>query len=132
MDRTKELKELSRAKGASLVGVADLSEFKNGWRVIPANLLCPFDRAVSVAVKLDRDIVEAISDGPTVDYADHYRAVNAQLDNITSQLVTWIAEQGFVASAVPASFIADMDDLFGNISHKAVAHMAADGRARVS
>lgn len=127
MDRTKDLKQLSGAEGASLVGVADLSEFKKGWRVIPDDLLSPFNRAVSVAVKLDRDIVDTISDGPTVAYADHYRAVNAQLDAITAQLVKWINEQEFAAAAVPASCIADDKDLLGNISHKAVARMAGIG-----
>lgn len=127
MKRTLELKELGRDEGASLVGVADLAPFKNGWKVLPPDLLSPYTKAVSVAMRLDQDIIDAIVDGPTVDYAEHYRAVNAQLDGITAKLVNWITERGSVAAAVPASFIADEKDLLGNISHKAVARMAGIG-----
>lgn len=127
MNRTQKLKELCIAEGAGLVGVADLAEFKKGWKVIPDDLLTLYSAAVSVAMPLDADIVDAIVGGPTIAYARHYREINAKLDNITASVVDWIKEQGFAAAAVPASFITDEVNLLGNISHKAVARMAGIG-----
>lgn len=77
MEHTLELKELSRTEGASLVGVADLSEFKKGWKVIPDDRLMPYSAAISVAVHLDYEIIDEIAGGPTAAYAQHYREVNA-------------------------------------------------------
>jgi hypothetical protein len=50
-------------------------------------LLKPYTRAISIAMRVDDDIINAISDGPTPEYAQHYRSVNASLDRITSRLV---------------------------------------------
>ncbi|MBI5848880.1 MAG: epoxyqueuosine reductase [Nitrospirae bacterium] len=127
MRQTRELKDLSRAEGANLVGVADLAEFKKGWKVIPDDLLTPYSSAISVAVHLNDEILNVITDGPTIAYAQHYREINARLDGITAALVHWIKEQGFAAKAVPASFITDEVNLLGNVSHKAVARMAGIG-----
>lgn len=127
MTRTEKLKELGIAEGASLVGVADLAEFKKGWKVIPDDLLKPYSAAISVAVNLNDEILIEITDGPTIAYAQHYREINARLDNITAALVNWIKEQGFTAEAVPASFITDEVNLLGNVSHKAIARMAGIG-----
>lgn len=127
MTLTEELKDFCRLSGADLVGIADLSPFKNGWIVVPQDLLSSYTGAVSIAVRLDNSIINGIKNGPTIEYAGHYRAVNALLDNITSELVKWIAERGFGAKAVPASRIVDEENLLGNISHKAVARMAGIG-----
>ncbi|MBI5634400.1 MAG: epoxyqueuosine reductase [Nitrospirae bacterium] len=127
MTQTCELKAMGRAEGASLVGVADLSEFKKGWKVIPDDLLKPYSVAISVAVHLNDEILDVITDGPTIAYAQHYREINAKLDNITASLVDWIKQRGFTAEAVPASFITDEVNLLGNVSHKAVARMAGIG-----
>ncbi len=127
MKQTLELKVLSQAEGASLVGVADLVEFKKGWKVIPDGLLKPYSAAISIAVHLDNKIIENISDGPTVAYAQHYRDLNASLDRITGRLVQFIKENGSQALAIPASQILDETDLLGSISHKAIARMAGIG-----
>ncbi|TAN44213.1 MAG: epoxyqueuosine reductase [Nitrospirae bacterium] len=122
-----KLKTVAKNAGADMVGIADLSPFKNGWKVLPDDLLDTFESAISVAIRLDSNIIDDIVDGPTVAYAEHYRAANALLDAITAKLVNWTTDNGFEASAVPASFIADTDNLFGNISHKAIARMAGIG-----
>jgi epoxyqueuosine reductase QueG len=101
--------------------------FKQGWPVIPQNLLSPYTYAVSIAVRLDNSIINDIKDRPTIEYAGHYRTVNTFLDSITAELAKWITERGFAAKAIPASYIADEENLLGNISHKAVARMAGIG-----
>ncbi len=124
---TPDIKSFCKSNGADLVGIADLALFKNGWTVLPQNLLEPYTRAISIAIHVDDDIINAISDGPTPEYAQHYRSVNASLDKITSQLVQWIVDKRFNAMAIPASHIIDETNLLGNISHKAVARMAGIG-----
>ncbi len=127
MNLTTDLKTFCVSKGADLVGIADLAPFKHGWIVLPQNLLEPYTCAISIALHVDDEIINAISDGPTPEYAQHYRSVNASLDKITSQLVQWIVGKGFNAQAIPASHIVDDTNLMGNISHKAVARMAGIG-----
>ncbi|MBT9537312.1 MAG: epoxyqueuosine reductase [Nitrospirae bacterium] len=124
---TAELKAYCKSSGADLAGIADLEPLRGGLPVIPQNLLEPYLLAISIGIHLKNDIINGIVDCPTPEYADHYRDVNSKLDNITSAIVKWIALKGFIAEAVPASRIADGDNLLGNISHKAVARMAGIG-----
>ncbi len=127
MEQAQRLKAMAKEAGADLIGIADLAPFKEGWIVIPHDLLEKFTRAVSMAVRLDNTIIDSIKDVPTVDYAQHYREVNARLDDIATRIVAWIGRQGFSASAIPASHIADEGNLLGSLSHKAVARMAGIG-----
>ncbi|BCB97155.1 iron-sulfur-binding protein [Dissulfurispira thermophila] len=127
MNLTLDIKTFCKSSGADLVGIADLEPFKQGWTVLPQNLLEPYTRAISIAMHVNNDIISAISDVPTPEYAQHYRSVNASLDKITSQLVQWIIDKGFNAKAIQASHIVDENNLLGNISHKAVARMAGIG-----
>lgn len=127
MNLTPDIKTFCKSKGTDLVGIADLAPFKQGWTVLPQDLLGPYTFAISIAMHVNDNIINAISDGPTPEYAQHYRSVNVSLDGITSQLVRWIVDKGFNAMAIPASHIVDEDNLFGNISHKAVARMAGIG-----
>ena len=126
-DAASDLKAFCRACGADLVGIADLALFKEGWQTLPPDLLEPFIRAVSVAVCLDHGIVDEIDRHPTVRYAEHYRAVNEDLDRIAAQAAGRITECGYRAAAVPASKIMDTENLLGAISHKAIARMAGIG-----
>jgi len=95
--------------------------------MLPPHVLEPFTKAVSVAVHLDKAVVESIEGAPTPLYAQHYRAVNATLNRLTTQLVNWITAQGSSAYAIPASQIVDESNLLGSISHKAVARLAGIG-----
>jgi epoxyqueuosine reductase QueG len=127
MDASSELKAFCKSSGADLAGIADLAPFQQGWPTLPADLLAPYSRAVSVAVRLDDEIMDAITCLPTADYADHYRNVNAALDRLTAEVAGWIIGRGCRAEAVPASKIMDAVDLLGAVSHKAVARMAGIG-----
>lgn len=127
MDIKSELESFLREKGADLVGIADLEPLKSGLPTIPDDLLEPFTRAVSVAMVLDDGIIEDIIDRPTVEYAQHYREVNAALDALTAKAVRWINGRGYKAQAVPASEKLDKENLLGSVSHKAVARMAGLG-----
>ncbi len=116
-----------RQRGADFSGVADLEPFRSGSFVLPENLLDTYHAAVSIAIRLDDEIIDGISDRPTPDYSLHCRHINATLDRIAADVVEWIEKKGFRAKAVPASLWVDPDALRGNISHKAVSRMAGIG-----
>lgn len=127
MGLSDELKSFCRSRGADLVGIADLAPFRQERFCIPDDLLEPYPFAVSIACRLDDPVLDAITDHPTPEYADHYRKVNAILDRIAADLVGWIFVRGCRAHAVPASFITNEKILMGNVSHKAIARMAGIG-----
>lgn len=127
MDLTASLKSLYRLRGADLVGVADLAPLRTGLPLVPGDLLDPYVSAISVAVLLSDRIIDGISDHPTVEYAEHYRSVNAVLDRLTSEIAQWILDCGYEARTVPASLIVDEVNLLGNVSHKAIGRMAGIG-----
>ena len=65
----RELKRSLRAKGACLVGFADLIE-------VPAEVRDSMRFAVSMAVALDAAAISTIRDGPTHPYYVEYRKAN--------------------------------------------------------
>jgi epoxyqueuosine reductase QueG len=127
MNLTALLKIYAGESGADLVGIADLNPFKAAKFSLPADLLEPYVYAVSVAMRLDKEIIDRITDHPTPEYAGHYRRINSALDALTLGLSRWIQEKGCQAHPIPASHITDEKNLAGNISHKAVARMAGIG-----
>lgn len=83
MTMTSNPKIFCKSSGADLVGIADLGPFKKGWTVVPQDLLTRYTYAISIAKRLDDKIMNRIVDGPTADYAQHYRDINASLDLVT-------------------------------------------------
>ena len=101
--QTAELASLAQNLGADLVGVADL-DLLRGLYTQPADLLLPFPRGISVAVRLADPVMDAIlPQDPTAVYAHHYVVVNALIDAITLRLVGHIQRQGYRALPVHAS-----------------------------
>ncbi len=124
---TNNIKTYALSLEADLVGIADLTLLKERFPVTPPDLLDGYHRGVSVGIGLDREIVEEISRGPTVAYANHYREVNRALDDLTAKLVARIGEEEHRALAVPASDVIGQEDWRGAISHRAVGRLAGLG-----
>lgn len=99
---TVKIKKFATAKGADLVGIADLGLLK-GIPTKPGNLLEGFTRAVSVGVRLNDSVVFRIKDRPTPSYAHVHRMANTLLDHITFDVAREIINAGFEAIPVPAS-----------------------------
>jgi len=127
MDRTAELKGIATEAGADAVGVAGLEPFRGTLPSLSRHLIDDHTVALSIAVRLDDAVLSAITDYPTLEYAEHYRAMNGKLDAIAAAVVSFIVGQGYHAVAVPASQILDETSLVGAISHKAVARVAGLG-----
>ncbi|MEW5722037.1 MAG: 4Fe-4S double cluster binding domain-containing protein [Thermodesulfobacteriota bacterium] len=112
--------------GADFFGVADLAPFR-GFRTVPADLLDPYARGVSLGVALSWDVIENLVDGPTPHYSHHYSKVNDLLDHLALRVSGALRKDGRRALPIPASQILDREHWLGAISHKAVARMAGLG-----
>lgn len=127
MERTDDLKEFCTRVGADLVGIADLVPLKRCLPTVPEDLLDPYIRGISIAVRIGDGIIDSITDRPTPEYAAECRRLNSVLDDISAAIARWIAGKGFKALAIRASFKVDEDRQRGQVSHKAVARMAGIG-----
>ena len=126
-EKTEEIKTLALDLGADLVGVADLALLR-GIYTYPPDLLRPFQRGISVAVRLADPVVDAITvQDPTAVYAQHYVVVNALLDQMTLRLTGHIQRLGYHAIPVHASQQLGVKRWYAAISHKAVARAAGLG-----
>jgi len=127
MTREEELKRVARKAGADLAGIADLSPFKSELCGMQLDVIAPFSSALSIAIHLNDDIVDQILDSPTPDYVQHYRDVNARLNDITANISDWITQKGYRVRSIPASETVDKTEQMGAVSHKAIARMAGIG-----
>jgi len=123
---TKEFKDRIIGFGADLVGIADVKPLKE-LKVDPSDLLEPFVRAVSIAIKLPVAVFEQIVDQPTPIYKSVYTTANLILDEIAFRTAMVLQNNGFHSLPIPASQVLDQENWYGAISHKAVARMAGLG-----
>lgn len=72
MNLTEELIELLYKSGAALVGIGDISVFKEST----------YNVGVSVAVSVPKKIVVDLKNEPTKEYYDAYFSLNERLNNI--------------------------------------------------
>jgi len=90
---------------------------------------------ITVGLKLDDRIVDAVIDGPTEEYVAHYGEINRRLDEITSEIADLLRSAGARAQAVPATLYEDPpnpeDPYYTNLSasfpHKTAATRAGLG-----
>jgi len=123
---TEEFKDRIIGFGADLAGIADVGPLKE-LTVDPPDLLEPFARAVSIAIKLPVAVFEQIVDHPTPIYKSVYTTANLILDQIAFRTAMALQNDGFHSLPVPASQVLDQENWYAAISHKAVARMAGLG-----
>ncbi len=84
-----ELRTILADNGADLIGFADLSA-----------MLEPEEKyGISIAVKLRRDVVASIKDGPNRTYFDQYHEINDVLDRVVTKGAEYIQSCGYHAIA---------------------------------
>lgn len=127
MNLTETLKENCYLHGADLVGIADIKEYKDTLNLLDRELIEKFPYAISIAVRLDKKILDEIDNGPTAKYADHYREINQKLDKIANRVCEYIKSLNHNAFHIEASKVVDEKNLGGIISHKAIARLAGIG-----
>jgi len=125
-DYTEKLKDAIIQLGASCIGVADTEPLKS-LTLNPSNLLDPFPRAISIALRLPNAAFEQIIDQPTPLYFSIYQTANRLLDDIAFHTTAIIQRDGFKGLPIPASQVLDRQHWYGAITHKAVGRMAGLG-----
>jgi epoxyqueuosine reductase len=125
-DYTERVKANIHGLGADLVGVADTDPLK-GLELNPPDLLDPFTRAISIALRLPAAVFEYIVDRPTPFYSSIYQTANRILDEISFKAANLLQADGHRSLPIPASQVLDRENWFGAISHKAVGRMAGLG-----
>ncbi len=126
-----DLLSLISALGPFRFGIADLVALA-GLPTQPDDLLFPYRRGISLAVRLDDGIIDGLlapsnphPGEPTPAYARLYAETNRRLDEMAQAVARFLRGRGQRAEAIPAS-----ETLFaysGALPHKAVARQAGLG-----
>ena len=118
MGLTDQLYDYLHDCGATLVGFADMS--------MDNNLIYP--RAVSVAIPVPADIVQALKTAPNKAYYDAYNEMNDRLNEIVTNGAEYFIDKGFHAVAITTDVVQiDRDKWISNFPHKTVATRAGLG-----
>jgi len=125
---TGEVRRLAGEYLVDLVGIADLEPAMRDRPEVFADLPRPLPRAVVMALRLSRAVLETCVDGPTPIYFHHYRQANYQLDRAALAVSGLLQCGGHDALPIPASQVIGEDGLRGHLSHRAVAEVAGLGR----
>ena len=120
------LKKMAAELGAVAFGVCDIKEERKNFN-LPPEIVEDLDFAVSIAVRLSKKILDAITDKPTKLYFHHYKQANNLLDHISMRIAAFIQQQGFNALPIPASQIVDWHKQTAHLSHKRIAELAGIG-----
>ncbi len=127
MDFYKQLKARASELGADLFGVTKtsrLNQYLDNEIMIQAESL-PF--TVSIAVRLHRQVLESLKDGPNVLYKHHYKTANAKLDDIIFQMGNYIQDKGYECLPIPASVYTNWDQQTAHLSQRHAAIEAGIG-----
>lgn len=127
-----EIREISRACGTDLVGIADLSPARAQLVGQGGPLFEKYPRAVSLGVRLANDVVDAIEDhgnrAYVMNYIHHlYSVINQRLDQAALSISSLLTERGHLALPVPASQVLSYDTYTGLAPHKTAAHLSGLG-----
>jgi epoxyqueuosine reductase len=121
------LREFALNTGASLFGVADVSDKKEHFKVYPQEILENLDRAVCLGFHLSDAIMETITDRPSRLYFRHYKMANIYLDQLALRVGEYIQRQGYDYLPIPTSQVLDWDNLTAHASHRAIGVQAGLG-----
>lgn len=113
-----ELREYLLSQGASDVGFAEIEDSD-----------MPFPYCVSVCVRLSSAIIDEITDAPTHTYFNHYRTVNALIDQLLLKAGLFLQKRGWDYITVAASQSINKDgwNYKGRFSHKEAARRSGLG-----
>jgi epoxyqueuosine reductase QueG len=123
----KELRKTAEDYGARAFGIADLEALKRKEPRLLHRVPGDYSRAVVFGMRLQRSVLEDITDRPTPLYFHHYRQLNYQLDRAALVIADKIQGFGFRALAIPASQVVEKNPPLGHISHKLLGWAAGVG-----
>ena len=113
--------ETLKNEGADLVSSCDLTDLSKDTRK-------NFDTGISIAVKLDSEVVSKISSGPTLEYHDEYNRVNNILKTLGQNASDILKENGYEAiNLAVTDFGIDSKTYSTKLPHKTVATKSGIG-----
>ncbi len=116
-----EISRFLQARGASLVGFADLS-------TLSASARCNLPRAVGFAVALAPEVMAGIKDGPTTEYYAECERANTLLGELSLSTADMIRRRGFAAiSSAATNEGIDSETHSTELPHKTVGTLAGFG-----
>ena len=126
---TQQVKEVARAKGADLVGIAPVSRFEEAPENRHPRFYVPQAQSVVVlAMRVPLGILRCVAEGKDVYTYQGYafKTINAELDMIAYHLANFIEKQGYEACPIPANTPRDLMFRYG-LSHRHAAVAAGMG-----
>lgn len=115
------LRQLLLARGAALVGFADLSELYPEVRYY-------LPRGISIAVAIDPQIIADIAGGPTPEYYQAYTRINQELNHLAGLAADYLQGLGYRTKAVESTVAyVDASTCSAPFQHKTVATRAGLG-----
>ena len=103
-----------------MYGFSDIGDF------LP-EALRPFPRAITLAVRLDDDLVDSIEHGPHAAYYAEYSRINALLNELSENTAAHLQQEGYAAHWIPSSTRVDFENILGEFPHKTGAVRAGLG-----
>lgn len=117
MINIKELESILIEKGADFVGYADLKDIAEG----------ELKNGISFAIKLPKDIIASIENGPNRDYLNAYHELNEKLNQIAIAGAEYLEKCGYKALAQTTTMASYGEELRTSMPHKTVAVNAGLG-----
>jgi epoxyqueuosine reductase len=116
-----ELVDSLKSFGATLVGFADLRE-------LPTNVRHGLDFGISIGVAIKPKIIQSIYTGPSMEYYEEYKRLNALLAVLADLAAEILTLAGYQARPQPVTArVIDMKNLSTDLPHKTVATRAGLG-----
>ena len=127
-----ELQQMADSMQFDFFGVASLSEAADFIHEYSDGLLSSYPFAVSLGVKLQKDIVDLVGDVRSEyakrEYSSHaYQLVNDRMNLNASMMASYIQRQGYGAFPVAASQSFNDEKIHSIFSHKLAAHLSGHG-----
>jgi epoxyqueuosine reductase len=103
--------------GADIIGFADLSSLNNISRQ-------DFNYGISIAIKINKQILAKVPSGPHLDYYEEYYSINEKLHFLRKSIADYIINLGYTASK---NIIHQDENWRTPLPHKTVARLAGIG-----
>jgi epoxyqueuosine reductase len=122
-----DVKQLLAHHDVDAAGVADLARY--GMQILGFDepVLEQYKYGISFGLAISKNVLDTISNGPTLFYQHHYRQINYRLDMIAYLLAREIEQKGFKALPFAASQMIDWQNQKAHISHKKMGQIAGVG-----
>ena len=98
-----EILEFTRAKGADVCGIADLTAAADFVRATYGGSFAEYPRAVSFALFFPKEVVNEQLAGPTRNYMTVYTMLNREIDRICTAAAIKLQRAGYRAYPIAAS-----------------------------